>query len=52
MFEINIENILINLIAKRNSGKSYLLKYLVKIQKHEFEKNLYNMSYRYNKSVL
>ena len=38
MFEIDIKNKLINLIAKRNSGKSYLLKYLVKIQKHEFEK--------------
>ena len=38
MLEIDIKNKLINLIAKRNSGKSYLLKYLVKIQKHEFEK--------------
>ena len=36
MFEIDIK--IINLIAKQNSGKSYLLKYLVKIQKHEFEK--------------
>ena len=38
MFEIDIKNKLITLIAKRNSGKSYLLKYLVKIQKHEFRK--------------
>ena len=38
MFEIDIKNKLISLIAKRNSGKSYLLRYLVKIQKHEFHK--------------
>ena len=38
MFEIDIKNKLISLIAKRNSGKSYLLRYLVKIQKHEFNK--------------
>lgn len=38
MFEIDIKNKLINLISKRNSGKSYLLRYLVKNQKNDFEK--------------
>ena len=38
MFEIDLKNKLINLIAKRNGGKSYLLRYLVKIQKNEFER--------------
>ena len=38
MFEIDLKNKLISLIAKRNSGKSYLLRYMVKIQKHEFDK--------------
>ena len=38
MFEIDIKNKLINLIAKRNSGKSYLLRYLVRNQKNEFAK--------------
>ena len=38
MFEINLKNKLISLIAKRNSGKSYLLRYMVSIQKHEFDK--------------
>ena len=38
MFEIDIKNKLINLIAKRNSGKSYLLRYLVRNQKNEFTK--------------
>ena len=54
MFEIDIKNKLITLIAKRNSGKSYLLKYLVKIQKHEFCKikkkfHTINNFYRHNK---
>ena len=38
MFEIDLKNKLISLIAKRNSGKSYLLRYMVKIQKHDFDK--------------
>ena len=38
MFEIDLKNRLISLIAKRNSGKSYLLRYLVNIQKHEFDR--------------
>ena len=38
MLEIDLKNKLISLIAKRNSGKSYLLRYMVKIQKHEFDK--------------
>ena len=38
MFEIDLKNKLISLIAKRNSGKSYLLRYMVNIQKHEFDK--------------
>ena len=38
MFEIALKNKLISLIAKRNSGKSYLLRYMVKIQKHDFDK--------------
>lgn len=38
MEPINLVNHTTSLVAKRNSGKSVLLKYLVDCQKHEFDK--------------
>ena len=38
LIELRIKNATISLIAKRNSGKSVLLKFLVEKHKHNFEK--------------
>ena len=52
LMDFDIVNKTICLCAKRNSGKSQLMRYIIMMSKHQFKKNICYLSYRANKQIL